>query len=85
MASIKSSRLTGVKWCQWQGRATLETRLITEIERTEAVVEIPPAPHQLFVIGWWMSEAGRIVLWLSEKAAKQLAEYLFKFPSDSSA
>jgi hypothetical protein len=49
----------------------LETTLITEIELMEAVVETsagPPPVVRYRVAA--MSEAGRIVLWLSEKSGK---------------
>jgi hypothetical protein len=63
----------------------LETTLITEIELMEAVAETvagatPAVRYRVTV----MSEAGRSVLWLSENAAEQLAEYLRQLPGSGS-
>ena len=63
----------------------LETTLITEIELMEAVAEVaagatPVVRYRVTA----MSEAGRLVLWLSENAAEQLAEYLRQLPSADS-
>jgi hypothetical protein len=64
----------------------LETTLITEIELMEAVVETAPGSTPIIRYRVTaMSDAGRLVLWLSESAAKQLGEFLSqRFPADGS-
>ena len=64
----------------------LETTLITEIELMEAVAETAPGstPDIRYRVTA-VSEAGRLVLWLSERAAKQLAEYLSQLPGYGTA
>ena len=64
----------------------LETTLITEVELMEAVVETaagskPAVRYRVAAI----SEAGRVVFWFSEIAAKQLAEYFASLPGDAPA
>ena len=64
----------------------LETTLITEAELMEAVVETaagskPAVRYRVAA----MSEAGRVVFWFSEIAAKQLTEYFARLPGDAPA